>query len=284
MSYGYGGGGGGRGRRGGRGHRDGSRERMDRDAGVGGGSRGHSSSSFDQDRGGGGGQKDRPPPHLRGREIGLWYARYGAVRRKQADRRSRAVVHMDEAREEHITKLLNSVQNDQSGPRRDRRNASDNWQTAANHSGHCYFDGDLPEEEKHKAEVESEEEEEDVTTPGQKKTSHRSQRGVSKAAVKDEPPDNWDEEDQEEKKEEKPLRKDKDLEFLFQEVVRDRSMDEDLKRDLHSKASDPKYKEMLTATDLLFMSSRIQLNNSAVQNVPSAAEKSGNNPVVIICS
>lgn len=47
---------------------------------------------------------------------------------------------MDEAREEHITKLLNSVQNDQPGPRRDSRNASaslsDNWQTDANHSGH----------------------------------------------------------------------------------------------------------------------------------------------------
>lgn len=85
MSYGYGGGGGGRrGRRGGRGHRDDSRERWER--GGGGGSRGNMS-EFDPDRGGGG-QRDRPPPHLKGREIGLWYARYGAVRRKQADRRS----------------------------------------------------------------------------------------------------------------------------------------------------------------------------------------------------
>lgn len=81
MSYGYGGGGGRRGRRGGRGHRDGSRERWD----GGGSSRGHSS-DCDQDRGGG--QRDRPPPHLKGREIGLWYARYGAVKRKQDDRRS----------------------------------------------------------------------------------------------------------------------------------------------------------------------------------------------------
>uniref|UniRef100_A0A3Q3BAB6 RNA helicase n=1 Tax=Kryptolebias marmoratus TaxID=37003 RepID=A0A3Q3BAB6_KRYMA len=247
MSYGYGGGGGRRGRRGGRGHRDGSRERMDRGGGGGVGSRGHSSFDFDQDRGGGGGgQKDRPPPHLRGREIGLWYARYGAVRRKQADRRSRAVVQMDEAREEHITKLLNSVQNDQSGPRRVGRESStsvsDSWQTAATHSGHCYFDGDLPEEEKYKVEVKSDEEEEDIT-PGQKKAS---KRNVSKAAVKDEAPDNWDEEDQdEETKEEKPLRRDKDLEFLFQEVVRDNSKDEYLQRDLHSKKSDSKYKEML---------------------------------------
>lgn len=78
--------------------------------------------------------------------------------------------------------------------------------------------------------------------------------GVSKAAVKDEPPDNWDEEDQgEEKKEEKPLRKDKDLEFLFQEVVRDSSMDEDLKRNLHSKEFDPKYKEMLVRVFIWFI-------------------------------
>ncbi|XP_033486604.1 ATP-dependent DNA/RNA helicase DHX36 [Epinephelus lanceolatus] len=243
MSYGYGGGGGRRGRRGGRGHRDGSRERWDR----GGGSRGHSS-DFDQDRGGGGGQRDRPPPHLKGREIGLWYARYGAVRKKQADRRSRAVVQMDEAREQHITKLLNSVQNEP-GPRRDSRDArpstSDSWRAAANSSGHCYFDGDLPEEEKLKVELKSEEEEEEVT-PGQKKATHKSQRYFSQAAVKDEPPDTWDEEEEQEKEEKEKLRrKDKDVEFLFQEVVRDSSLDERLKRDLESKKSDPKYREML---------------------------------------
>ncbi|XP_072248425.1 ATP-dependent DNA/RNA helicase DHX36 [Leuresthes tenuis] len=237
MSYGYSGGGGRRGRRGGRGNRDGSRERWDR--GGGGGSRGHSS-DFDQDRGGGE-QRDRPPPHLRGREIGLWYARYGAVRRKQADRRSRAVVQMDEAREQHITKLLNSVQNDQPGLRRDgsRRTATDS-------DAHCYFDGDMPEEDKHKVEVkEEEEEEEEEMTPGQMKAKDASQRGVSAAAVKDEPPDSWDDGDQEGNDEAKPMRKDKDLDFLFQEVVRDRSLDDYLRRDLQSKKSDRKYEEML---------------------------------------
>uniref|UniRef100_A0A671V608 ATP-dependent DNA/RNA helicase DHX36 n=1 Tax=Sparus aurata TaxID=8175 RepID=A0A671V608_SPAAU len=169
MSYGYGGGGGRRGRRGGRGNRDGSRERWDR--GGGGGSRGHSS-DFDQDRGGGGGggQRDRPPPHLKGREIGLWYARYGAVRRKQADRRS---VWTD------------------------------------------YF---------------------------------------TQAVVKDETPDQWDGDDDEEEQQqqqqqedkEELRKKDKDLEFLFQEVRRDSSLDERLQRDLQSKKSDSKYKEMQT--------------------------------------
>uniref|UniRef100_A0A1A8QZ52 ATP-dependent DNA/RNA helicase DHX36 n=1 Tax=Nothobranchius rachovii TaxID=451742 RepID=A0A1A8QZ52_9TELE len=233
MSYGYGGGGGRRGRRGGRGHnRDGSRERFDR-LGGGGGSRG--GSDVDQ---------DRHPPHLRGREIGMWYARHGAVRRKQADRRSRAVVHMDEAREEHITKLLNSVKTEQSGPRRDATYASASMsgtrRTAADQSSHCFFDGDLPEEEKHKTEVKSEEEEEDIS-PGQKNIHSDS----SKKAVKDEPPENWDEEDQEEDKKEEPMRKDKDLEFLFQEVVRDTLKDDHFKMDLQSKKSDWKYKEML---------------------------------------
>uniref|UniRef100_A0AAX7U5T9 RNA helicase n=1 Tax=Astatotilapia calliptera TaxID=8154 RepID=A0AAX7U5T9_ASTCA len=168
MSYGYGGGGGGRrGRRGGRGHRDDSRERWER--GGGGGSRGNMS-EFDPDRGGGG-QRDRPPPHLKGREIGLWYARYGAVRRKQADRRSVWTVL-------EVMLIVNM-------------------------------------------------------------------EGLhSTTAVKDEPPDQWDEEDQEEEAA-KPVIKDKDLEFLHQEVVRDRSLDDYLKRDLQSKKSDGKYKEML---------------------------------------
>ncbi|XP_069004357.1 ATP-dependent DNA/RNA helicase DHX36 isoform X2 [Embiotoca jacksoni] len=248
MSSGYGGGGGRRGRRGGgRGHRDGSRERWDR--GGGGGSRGRGSDyDCDQDRGGGGGggggggsPKDRPPPHLKGREIGLWYARYGAVRRKQADRRSRAVVQMDEAREQHITKLLNSVQNEHPGPGRDSRgpgaSSSGNWQTAASTRGHCYFDGDEPEEDKQKIDVKSEEEEDEIG-PG-----HKSQRCFSTTAAKDEPPDTWEEDEPEEK--EKLIRKDKDLEFLFQEVVRDGPLDDTLKRDLQNKISDPKYKEML---------------------------------------
>uniref|UniRef100_A0A672G741 RNA helicase n=1 Tax=Salarias fasciatus TaxID=181472 RepID=A0A672G741_SALFA len=147
MSYEYGGGRGRRGRRGGgrgggRGYRDGSRERWDRGGGGGGGGGGPrgSGSDFDQDRGGG--PRDRPPPHLKGREIGLWYARYGVVRRKQADRRARAVVQMDEAREQHIAKLLSSVQNDQPGPQRDSRegraSTSDNWQTAASSTLLCF--------------------------------------------------------------------------------------------------------------------------------------------------
>ncbi|XP_078480061.1 ATP-dependent DNA/RNA helicase DHX36 [Lampetra planeri] len=177
---------------------------------------------MDQDQGGSD-QRDRPPPHLKGREIGLWYARYGAVRRKQADRRSRAVVQMDEAREQHIAKLLSSVQNEHPGLGRDSRDSrcstSNNRHTEGNTSGHCYFDGDIPEELK-----------ESII-----------------CVVKDEPPDNWDEDDQEEEKEEKEKlrRTDKDLEFLLQQISRDSSLDDQLKSDLQSKKSDSKYKEML---------------------------------------
>ncbi|KAM3834604.1 ATP-dependent DNA/RNA helicase DHX36 isoform 2-T2 [Vipera latastei] len=61
--------------------------------------------------GGGGGGRSRPPPHLKGREIGLWYARRQGERSKEAERQQRAVVHMDERREEQIVQLLNTVQN-----------------------------------------------------------------------------------------------------------------------------------------------------------------------------
>ncbi|XP_077396874.1 ATP-dependent DNA/RNA helicase DHX36 isoform X2 [Festucalex cinctus] len=253
MSSKYAGGGGGRGRRGGgssrgsgRGYRDGSRERANR---------GGASVSLDHDDNSG-----RHPSHLKGREIGLWYARYGAVRKKQADRRSRAVVQMDEAREQHIIKLLDSVQKGQPGlerPNRDvRGSTSDSWRAHPSKSGHCYFDGDMTEEEKQKIKVEEEEID----------TAHK-KRSISQAVVKDEIPDTWDEDDDDEQDKddddddggddveqqqlegdedrEKLRRKDKDLEFLLQEISRDVSLDESLKRDLQSKKSHAKYKEML---------------------------------------
>ncbi|XP_034295065.1 ATP-dependent DNA/RNA helicase DHX36 [Pantherophis guttatus] len=78
-----------------------------------------SSSSSSSSSGGGGGagggrggaNRGRPPPHLKGREIGLWYARRQGERSKEAERQQRAVVHMDERREEQIVQLLNTVQN-----------------------------------------------------------------------------------------------------------------------------------------------------------------------------
>ncbi|XP_072264096.1 ATP-dependent DNA/RNA helicase DHX36 [Pyxicephalus adspersus] len=57
-----------------------------------------------------GGARERPPAHLRGREIGLWYARRQGHRSKEKERMERAVVRMDESRELQITKLLSTVQ------------------------------------------------------------------------------------------------------------------------------------------------------------------------------
>uniref|UniRef100_A0A672YPW9 ATP-dependent DNA/RNA helicase DHX36 n=1 Tax=Sphaeramia orbicularis TaxID=375764 RepID=A0A672YPW9_9TELE len=191
MSYGYGGCGGRRGRRGGRGNRDGSRERWDRGGGGGRGSmRGHSS-DYDHDGGADGGQRDRPPPHLRGREIGLWYARYGAVRRKQADRRSVWVMHIVNTK--NSSKLYHYIL------------------TVYLSMLLCLF---------------------------------------SYSQAKDEPPDMWDEDEQEEDKEKLRI-PDKDAEFLLQEIVRDRSLDDYLKSDLESKKSDMKYKEMLELVELI---------------------------------
>lgn len=183
---------------------------------------------------------------MKGREIGLWYARQGAVRKKQADRRSRAVVQMDEAREQHITKLLNSVQNEQPGSERDSRDtrasASDSRQTSTNKTGHSYFDGDLPEEENLVGKIKSEVEKEGDVGEDQKAGTQKSQRFTT---AKDEPPDQWDEEEQQEEKKANLGWADKDEEYLRHKVVRDSSLDEVLKKDLQIKKSEPKYKEML---------------------------------------
>ncbi|XP_043926451.1 ATP-dependent DNA/RNA helicase DHX36 [Protopterus annectens] len=58
----------------------------------------------------GGSRRGRHPPHLKGREIGLWYARQQGQKSKENERKERAVVRMDESREQHIKQLLSSVQ------------------------------------------------------------------------------------------------------------------------------------------------------------------------------
>ncbi|NXA20103.1 DHX36 helicase, partial [Ibidorhyncha struthersii] len=69
-----------------------------------------SSSSSAGGHGGRGGGRGRHPSHLKGREIGLWYARKQGQKSKETDRQQRAVVRMDERREEQIVQLLNTVQ------------------------------------------------------------------------------------------------------------------------------------------------------------------------------
>ncbi|KAL0973520.1 hypothetical protein UPYG_G00205200 [Umbra pygmaea] len=218
------------GRRGGRGFgRDGSRERWDRGAGSSG-----SGTELEsrEDRGGRGGGPNRPPPHLKGREIGLWYAKRGVLKRKENDRKSRAVVQMDESREQHITNLLNTVQR---GPVCESRpSTSDNWRSAPpapDRNSHCYFDGDEPSADVLK--IESKEEEMDMEVQNSAVTS---QHYFPQVVPKVEPKEEMHEE---------RMRKDKHLEYLFQEVVRENALDEQLRRDMERKRADPKYLDML---------------------------------------
>ncbi|NXG58695.1 DHX36 helicase, partial [Hemiprocne comata] len=69
-----------------------------------------SASSSAGGHGGRGGGRGRHPSHLKGRDIGLWYARKQGQKSKETDRQQRAVVRMDERREEQIVQLLNTVQ------------------------------------------------------------------------------------------------------------------------------------------------------------------------------
>uniref|UniRef100_A0A9J7X9K5 ATP-dependent DNA/RNA helicase DHX36 n=1 Tax=Cyprinus carpio carpio TaxID=630221 RepID=A0A9J7X9K5_CYPCA len=132
------------------------------------------------ERRGGGGGRGKHPPHLKGREIGLWYAKYGGIKRSEAERKSRAVVQMDEQREQHITQLLNSVQRDAS--RDPHPSTSQNWR------------------------------------------------------VKEEPSEELN---------------DTDLEYLFQDVVRIPSLDEELKKDKQKKKDNARYLDMLELVRLI---------------------------------
>ncbi|XP_038671699.1 ATP-dependent DNA/RNA helicase DHX36 [Scyliorhinus canicula] len=94
---------------------------------------GSSSASGGWDSPAGGRGRGRHPGNLKGKDIGLWYAKRQGQKNKDQERSERAVVQMDEAREEHITRLLNSVQtrNDY----RDQRasvsaDSSKNWRSA----------------------------------------------------------------------------------------------------------------------------------------------------------
>ncbi|MFT7803156.1 ATP-dependent RNA helicase DHX36 [Arapaima gigas] len=206
MSYGYGSR---RGRRGGRSFGDGGDERWDRGAGAGssGGGAYRSHNWEDQGSGRGGGTRGRHPAHLKGREIGLWYAKRGGMKRREEERKSasRAVVQMDESREEHITQLLNKVQKET--PTSTGATGVGSPRGATQTNQHCYFDGEEP--------------------------------------VKEAPPAKQKEVT------ETPKDGNLELEYLFQDLVRDSSLDQELKRDFQAKRMDPKYLEMLELVQLI---------------------------------
>ncbi|XP_051727334.1 ATP-dependent DNA/RNA helicase DHX36 [Ctenopharyngodon idella] len=162
--------------------------------------------------GGGGGGRGKHPPHLKGREIGLWYAKWGGIKRSEAERKSRAVVQMDESREQHITQLLNSVQRDPG--RASHPSTSQSWRVKEEPSGHSYFDGDEPPEPQNIVKVPKIE-------PKEEK-----QEDELGANVKED-------------------LNDTDLEYLFQDVVRTPSLDEELKKDQEKKKDNARYIDML---------------------------------------
>ncbi|KAI2653722.1 ATP-dependent DNA/RNA helicase DHX36 [Labeo rohita] len=125
MNYGYGNG---RGRRGGgRRFGDGG-SRWGGGAGSSGGGGYTRSSELDskEEQGHGegrrGGGRGKHPPHLKGREIGLWYAKRGGIKRAETERKSR-----DASRDAHPS-------------------TSQSWRVKEEPSGHSYFDGDDPPE------------------------------------------------------------------------------------------------------------------------------------------
>ncbi|XDV29353.1 hypothetical protein PO909_032490 [Leuciscus waleckii] len=119
---------------------------------------------------------------------------------------------MDESREQHITQLLNSVQRD---PGRDGHpSTSQSWRVKEEPSGHSYFDGDDPPESQNIVKV-------------------------PKIEPKEE---KWENELGANVKEEL---NDADLEYLFQDVVRKPSLDEELKKDQEKKKDNARYIDML---------------------------------------
>uniref|UniRef100_A0AAY4CT35 ATP-dependent DNA/RNA helicase DHX36 n=1 Tax=Denticeps clupeoides TaxID=299321 RepID=A0AAY4CT35_9TELE len=185
-------------------------ERWERDAGFVGGAhhRGPGSEAREErGRGGGGGGRGKHPPHLKGREIGLWYSKWGGMRRSEQERKSRAVINMDESREQRIATLLNSVQRDPAKPEVEPVPCtSHGWAAKPEPGGHrCVpFNN----------------------------TSIQEVKVAPKVEVKEE-------------KEEREIMDDKDLEYLFQESVRKASVDEELKRDMQLKRDNPKYSDMM---------------------------------------
>lgn len=116
---------------------------------------------------------------------------------------------MDESREQHITKLLNSVQR---GPPQEAHPSNSQYkQVKEEPSGHSYFDGDDPPEQKEQQTV---------------KVAKIEPKEEVKIRVKEEPGA-------------------RDLEYLFQDVVRKPTLDAELQRDLENKRENSKYLEML---------------------------------------
>ncbi|RUS82845.1 hypothetical protein EGW08_009367, partial [Elysia chlorotica] len=63
----------------------------------------------------GGASGNRPPPHLKGRDIGLWYARKSQARKEREEKTNRPRVSMDKETRQDIRQLLDSLQTNEGG-------------------------------------------------------------------------------------------------------------------------------------------------------------------------
>ncbi|KAH0504983.1 ATP-dependent RNA helicase DHX36 [Microtus ochrogaster] len=202
--------------------------------------------------GGGRGGRGRHPGHLKGREIGLWYARKQTQKNKEAERQEvwrarrdppasararcslgracgnglrvltqaipaaapRAVVHMDERREEQIVQLLNSVQakNDKDSE------AQISWFAPEDHG----YGTEVSSEKKNNSEKKLDNQEKKSLNQ-EKKTF----RITDKSYI------------------------DRDSEYLLQENEPNGGLDQQLLEDLQKKKSDPRYIEMQELVNLI---------------------------------
>ncbi|XP_005344254.3 ATP-dependent RNA helicase DHX36-like [Microtus ochrogaster] len=167
--------------------------------------------------GGGRGGRGRHPGHLKGREIGLWYARKQTQKNKEAERQERAVVHMDERREEQIVQLLNSVQakNDKDSE------AQISWFAPEDHG----YGTEVSSEKKNNSEKKLDNQEKKSLNQ-EKKTF----RITDKSYI------------------------DRDSEYLLQENEPNGGLDQQLLEDLQKKKSDPRYIEMQVMRSQSFFS------------------------------
>lgn len=157
--------------------------------------------------GGGRGGRGRHPAHLKGREIGLWYAKKQTQKNKEAERQERAVVHMDERREEQIVQLLNSVQakNDKDSE------AQISWFAPEDHG----YGTEVSSEKKINSEKKLDNQEKKLLN--QEKKTYRI---TDKSYI------------------------DRDSEYLLQQNEPNLGLDQQLLEDLQKKKTDPRYIEM----------------------------------------
>ncbi|XP_040284062.1 ATP-dependent DNA/RNA helicase DHX36 isoform X1 [Bufo bufo] len=185
--------------------------------GRGRGGRGRGSSSSYHDGGSsseaGEGVRERPPPHLRGREIGMWYARRQGPKRKERERLERAVVRMDESREQHITHLLNCVQA-QSRDVKQEPSSEESWWATEN---------ERSSKKKEK--------------PGSANKWVRNSAAPEIALAEDDVKDAWDDDEEEAEQE-------KFAASCYGENRVNAALDRRLKEELQDKRTDSRYREM----------------------------------------